>query len=121
MSVAVGLWVTRALALGQAGRGATRGICPGAVLCGKPVLWAQLLAPAGVAPVQRQIHGGGFGLGILLCSEGRGITTRLLGSGLTVCRIEKQVLGPSLSPVGRSRLQSLPRLVLVVLPPAGWL
>lgn len=51
----------------------------------------------------------------------RGLAARLLGSGLTVCRIEKQVLGPSFSPVGRIRLQGLPRLVLVVLPPAGGL
>ena len=39
---------------------------------GKPVLWAQLLARAAVAPVPRQIHGQGFGLGILLCLERKG-------------------------------------------------
>ena len=57
------------------------------------MLWAQLLARAAVAPVPRQIHGRGFGLGIVLCSERKGnqlpgrilhFTAWLMGSGLTV-------------------------------------
>lgn len=73
------------------------GICPEAVVRGKPMLWEQLLALASVAPTQRQNQGGWLGLGIFFCPEGKG--NQLLGRALrglwlveqAVCRSEMQV------------------------------
>lgn len=68
------------------------GICPEAVVRGKPMLWEQLLALASVTPAQRPIQGGWLGLGIFFCRERKG--NQFLGRALvgqTVCRSEVQV------------------------------